>query len=216
MFLPIVLALLAIVQLVAKGHRNVNLCTTTCAWATAIGTSEGLTQLLKIYVHRRRPNFVALCGFKGGQCTNGDAYILEASLSFPSGHSSLTACGMTFLTLAVASQILASHSNVSSFRRRWLVPLIALAAFCYTLFVGTSRIVDCWHHPSDVLAGWLLGAISSAASFHVWYPPLWLPSVGTPWSVLLKQDLVVAPSSGSVLPLQYSLNNNTKEESFQE
>lgn len=215
-WLPIVVALA-----VASRTRE-TLRTTVCAWATSIGTSEGLTQIFKIYVRRRRPNFMDLCGYETGQCTNSDDHIIEANLSFPSGHSSLSACGMTFLTLAVLSQLLfMQHQRVSkqssSLQLRWYAPLVTLAAFTYTLFVGTSRIVDYWHFPSDVLAGWCLGGLTSAACFHIWFPPLWHERVGMPWSSLLSPSRRmipdVSPPSGS---LMIPLGSFVKEESLQE
>jgi membrane-associated phospholipid phosphatase len=194
--------------------RANNLRTTFCAWATAIGTSEALTHTFKVYVQRRRPNFIALCGFKDGTCTADRYLVTDANLSFPSGHSSLAACGMTFLTLTVASQLLLLASTTAPrLRVRWLVAATALSAFVFTIFVGTSRIVDHWHHPSDVLAGWLLGSAVSAGSFHVWYPPLWHAHVGRPWSVVLGETrATISSSSSSTLPR----TTNPKLPSFHE
>lgn len=203
--------------------RAACLRTTVCAWATAIGTSEGLTQILKLYVQRRRPNFIALCEFtytfgKGGHCTADDMDILEANLSFPSGHSSLAACGMTFLTLAVLSQLLSNNCTLLLPRpvRRWSCALVALGAFCYTLFVGTSRIVDNWHHPSDVLAGWLLGSLSSVGTFQFWFPPIWHSSAGVPWTVMMGKDSLVSVSSSGNLLLPRTSVVSTKGPSFHE
>ena len=178
--------------------------------------------MFKIYVQRRRPNFIALCGLENGRCTNSDAHIVEANLSFPSGHSSLTACGMAVLTLAVVNQVLVTPA-LSRHTKRWCCAGVALLALTWTMFVGTSRIVDQWHHPSDVLAGWLLGAVCAVGCFHVWYPPLWHPTqAGIPWSVVFQQQdgsnslpttLGSPPSSGSIRLLP---SWSAKDESFQE
>jgi membrane-associated phospholipid phosphatase len=213
---PLVVALLLAFRSGRKDPslRATSILTTICAWATAIGTSEGLTHTFKVYVQRRRPNFLALCGFRDGLCTANRYSVTDANLSFPSGHSSLAACGMTFLTLAVASQLLLlANTTAPRLPVRWLVASTALSAFSFTLFVGTSRIVDHWHHPSDVLAGWLLGSAVSVASFHVWYPPLWHAHAGRPWSVVLRETrATISSSSSSILPR----TTNPKLPSFHE
>uniref|UniRef100_A0A7S3L3Y1 Phosphatidic acid phosphatase type 2/haloperoxidase domain-containing protein n=1 Tax=Amphora coffeiformis TaxID=265554 RepID=A0A7S3L3Y1_9STRA len=220
-WLPLLATLFVITRLPTT-DRAASLRTNLCYFSTALGLSEGLTQMLKIYVQRRRPNFIALCGFENGQCTNSEAHIVEANLSFPSGHSSLTACGCTFLTMALANHILATPA-LSRQIKRWSCVGITILAFGYTCYVGTSRIVDHWHHPSDVVAGWWLGSLSAMIFFHVWYPPLWhLHHVGIPWSVVLRRQdgnnnnsaLATAPSSGTLLLLPRT--STVKEESFQE
>jgi undecaprenyl-diphosphatase len=70
------------------------------------------------------------------------------SASFPSGHSTLAAA--TFLTLAVL--IAALEPN-----RATKVMVFALA-IALVLAIGVSRVYLGVHWPSDVLAGWCLGA----------------------------------------------------------
>ena len=70
------------------------------------------------------------------------------SASFPSGHSMMAA--VTWLTLAV---MLARVET----RRRMKVYWLALAAVV-TVAVGVSRVYLGVHWPSDVAAGWTLGA----------------------------------------------------------
>ena len=71
-----------------------------------------------------------------------------ATASFPSGHSMMAA--VTYLTLAV---MLARTEK----RRRIRAFLVIMAALLAAL-VGTSRVYLGVHWPSDVLAGWSLGA----------------------------------------------------------
>jgi len=61
--------------------------------------------------------------------------------------------------------------------------LASVLPWGWALFVGASRIVDQWHHPSDVLAGLLLGGLTSTVAYHAWYPPAWSPDAGVPWSL---------------------------------
>lgn len=72
-----------------------------------------------------------------------DIYDIAAQgYSFPSGHS--TNAVTAFASLAI------------NLRKRW----VTVIAIVIPLLTGISRIVVGAHYPTDVLAGWLLGAIS--------------------------------------------------------
>jgi len=77
------------------------------------------------------------------------------SASFPSGHSTLSAA--TFLTLAVL--IASLEPNRAT---KWLVFVLAGAL---VLGIGISRVYLAVHWPSDVLAGWSLGAAWALAAW---------------------------------------------------
>ncbi len=135
-----------------------------------IGLSEGTTQLLKIYVLRRRPNFYALCQFnpETKACTGTFDKILEAQMSFPSGHSSLSFCGMTFLSLYLQDQIVPTSVKPTSLSPSCIMlnKVVCLLPYAWALFVAASRVHDFWHFASDVIAGSLLG---TWASWWVWH-----------------------------------------------
>jgi undecaprenyl-diphosphatase len=102
---------------------------------TVIGASI-LTQTLKSAYARPRPELVP--GLTG---------VLHAS--FPSGHSSGAAA--VYLTLG---------SLVARVQRRRAIEVYVLAlAILLTLLVGFSRVYLGVHYPSDVVAGWILGAV---------------------------------------------------------
>ncbi|GGM21577.1 phosphatase PAP2 family protein [Deinococcus aerophilus] len=69
--------------------------------------------------------------------------VAASGLAYPSGHSTLAAALGTLLSAA-------------AWRTRWRWPVLALAAL-YAGLMGAARVVLGVHHPSDVLAGWLLG-----------------------------------------------------------
>jgi hypothetical protein len=73
----------------------------TCVVLVGIGISEFVNQTAKFYVGRLRPNFYAMCGFDASSlaCTNGFEMEMEARMSFPSGHSSLSFAGAVCLVL---------------------------------------------------------------------------------------------------------------------
>jgi len=177
-----------------------------CGFVATIGLSEGATQLLKLYMQRRRPNFYALCAFDKvtRTCTAAEHRIQEAQFSFPSGHSSLSNSAMTFLVwyglgklcwavqqqqqqqsspLPLSSPSSNSNSGVLiSSSKRVQALLTCCVPWGWAVFVAASRVADTWHHPSDVVAGLMLGFTVSTIMYHVWYPPAGTMWSGMPWS----------------------------------
>ena len=100
------------------------------------------SDLGKAFYERPRPDLVP-----------HGAYVYSAS--FPSGHSTLSAA--TYLTLAM---LVASLET----RRRTKVLAYSLAA-ALVVAVGFSRVYLGVHWPSDVLAGWCLGATWALAAW---------------------------------------------------
>jgi undecaprenyl-diphosphatase len=85
--------------------------------------------------------------------------------SFPSGHATLSAA--TYLTLGVLLARL-------ELRRRAKLYFLGLAVIL-TALVGASRVYLGVHWPTDVLAGWSVGA---AWAMGVWLVALWLQRRG--------------------------------------
>lgn len=83
------------------------------------------------------------------------------SASFPSGHSTLSAA--TFLTLAVLVSSLEAKRRAKA--------LVYALAFTILAAVGLSRVYLGVHWPTDVLAGWCLGA---AWAFLAWVVLRWI------------------------------------------
>lgn len=152
---------------------------------TTLGLSETMTQMLKVIITRRRPNFYALCKFDAvtRTCTNSDFWNCEGQFSFPSGHSSLAMCSSTFLSLFLVSHML--HRPRRRCGRRLYIATIVATLLGWALYVAATRLVDHYHHYDDVLAGLLLGLGVANLCFHWFFPPLWHAHVGIPWSILL-------------------------------
>lgn len=90
---------------------------------------------LKLVYDRQRPTVVT-------------HLMLETSLSLPSGHAMMSM--MVYLTLA---GIAASRTSNRGQKVFYFTLAIVLA-----LLIGATRVYLGVHHPSDVLAGWLIGA----------------------------------------------------------
>ena len=122
------------------------------AWILAgtVLAAQGSSEVLKSFYDRPRPSLVP-----------HHSYIY--SQSFPSGHSALAAA--VFLTLAT---LIASVEKRPSSKI-----LIYVLAVVTTIGVGFTRVYLGVHWPSDVLAGWSLGA---TWAFAAWIVLEWMRS----------------------------------------
>ena len=185
LFRTCVMLPLGIVALVYLRSRSWN-----CAMAsvsgllTAIGICEVWTHVLKHYVLRRRPNFYALCGWEGTGCNGLPKKVLESQLSFPSGHSSISWCGMTFLVLVLLGKLQLSRLHGGQGWRQWVTWLVCLLPWSWSSYVATSRIADNWHHASDVIAGIWLGILCATISYHSIFPHIFAMDSGISYAEL--------------------------------
>jgi undecaprenyl-diphosphatase len=127
----------------------------------AVVSSEGLKHLYG----RPRPDLVP-----------HGSYVYSAS--FPSGHSTLSAA--TFLTLAMLIASLEPNRGTKA--------MVFVLAGLLILAIGFSRVYLGVHWPSDVLAGWCLGAAWALGA----------------WTLLLqvggRGDVVEKPEPGKAAP----------------
>jgi undecaprenyl-diphosphatase len=112
----------------------------------AVVSGTVASALLKLGFDRPRPDLVA--------------HLSHAqSSSFPSGHAMLSA--VTYLTLGVLL------ARVHKTRRTKII--VMTYAITLTLLIGASRVYLGVHWPTDVLAGWALGAAWAA----LWWLLAW-------------------------------------------
>ncbi len=118
----------------------------------SVGGGTALSSILKDMVGRARPDLVP----------HGDIVV---TASFPSGHAMLSA--VVYLTLgALLAQFVAGR-RVRAYFLVW--------AMLLTLLIGASRVYLAVHWPTDVLAGWCLGAAWAALC---WILAQWLQRRG--------------------------------------
>lgn len=125
-----VLVLLLVVPLWLRKHRRAAVFAVLAVVATTL-----LATVLRALVGRDRPPWQ----YPGGRLTSG---------SFPSGHAA-TAAALAGVVIVLAFMLV---------RRASLRRAICAAAVLVAFLVGLDRVLLGRHYPTDVLAGWLLGA----------------------------------------------------------
>ncbi|XP_035254422.1 phosphatidic acid phosphatase type 2D [Anguilla anguilla] len=129
---------------------------------------QSLTNMAKLSIGRLRPHFLSACKvtYASLNCTPGtyvpkvncqetDQRILdEARKSFFSGHASFAMYTMLYLAFYLQARF--------SWRgARLLRPLLQFLLVLLAMYTGLSRISDYQHHPTDVLTGFLQGALTA-------------------------------------------------------
>ena len=145
-----------------------------------LGT-DAVTNTIKVLVLRPRPNFLAYCNYKGyydamqsgnysaynhattagvvGSTANclSQSHFPDAVLSFPSGHSSTSWAGMTFISLLLKYAI----EQHEPFRLLSWHGAVFIAPLYLSAWVSITRIQDYYHHEDDCMMGAFIGATTS-------------------------------------------------------
>ncbi|KAK4747519.1 hypothetical protein SAY87_014105 [Trapa incisa] len=134
-----------------------------------------ITNAIKNAVGRPRPDFFWRC-FPDGKdvydrfgnviCHGKDNVVHEGYRSFPSGHTSGSFAGLTFLSLYLAGKMQA-FDHRGHIAKLCIVFLPLLLAS----LIGISRVDDYWHHWQDVFAGGLLGLVVAVFCYLHFFPP---------------------------------------------
>lgn len=109
--------------------------------------NAAVTCTLKVLVSRLRPDFLERCMYVNGVCTGDKDVVLNGRKSFPSGHTSVIFCGVSWM--------IASVKKIVRAKAVCLALQILLASFA--IFVGWSRVYDYKHFLSDVIFGFVIG-----------------------------------------------------------
>lgn len=168
-----------------SGDAHASLCTLFIA----VGCSELLTDLIKLYCGRFRPNFYNMCGFDSntkecqeGQDNNVNWHRLhDARKSFPSGHASVAFSSMLVLSLYLAGRvgIQRQPSRAAPSMNVKLHYMLAWTPMLVAFFIAASRVHDFYHHPADVVGGALIGGVCAVMAHGMWYVmtmimPFWI------------------------------------------
>eukprot|EP00201_Polytomella_parva_P008743 CAMPEP_0175052716 /NCGR_PEP_ID=MMETSP0052_2-20121109/8513_1 /TAXON_ID=51329 ORGANISM="Polytomella parva, Strain SAG 63-3" /NCGR_SAMPLE_ID=MMETSP0052_2 /ASSEMBLY_ACC=CAM_ASM_000194 /LENGTH=611 /DNA_ID=CAMNT_0016317149 /DNA_START=192 /DNA_END=2027 /DNA_ORIENTATION=- len=75
--------------------------------------------------------------------------------------------------------------------------LVSLSPALGAVAVGITRIVDYWHHPSDVLAGLLIGFLIAYLSYRLEFPPVTSPYCHLPTTRIMTSTFCAAGGGDS-------------------
>ncbi|KAI9320217.1 phosphatidic acid phosphatase type 2/haloperoxidase [Dichotomocladium elegans] len=140
-----------------------------------------LTTVIKITVGRPRPDFIDRCQPSPGAvdpvlglsdytiCTTpADSHLMiDGFKSFPSGHSSFSFAGLSYLAFYIAGKIQMFDERGHTYKGfLFAFPIIG------ALLVAISRTSDYRHHWQDVFVGSLLGIACAYFSYRQYYPVL--------------------------------------------
>ncbi|XP_026168903.1 phospholipid phosphatase 3-like isoform X1 [Mastacembelus armatus] len=126
--------------------------------------SQSFTDIAKVSVGRLRPHFLDVCkpDFSTINCSLGyitdyhcqgpESKVQEARKSFFSGHASFSMYTMLYLVFYL-------QSRFTWHGARLLRPLTQFTLIMMSFYTGLSRVSDHKHHPTDVLAGFVQGAL---------------------------------------------------------
>ena len=126
----ILFATIVIVGLLAGGRHWRG----AAALALSVLATQAVVQALKLWVARPRPE--------------GNGALADPSgFSFPSAHSA-SAMALYLMLALIAAGLLRRHLRTAAY----------VAAGAVVILVGISRVYLGAHYPTDVVAGWLIGA----------------------------------------------------------
>jgi len=160
------------------------------AFIESMAMTIAFTEFLKNFVGRKRPNFFAMCNYRGYRdavtsgnftsyntlttygalgnmenCLETDPSILaDSQYSFPSGHSSSSFCALVFCALVAMNTL--KHWS----RRHNMLKGIMVCLFIWSAAViAGTRPRDYWHNFDDILAGAVIGTVMAVFVFYLNY-----------------------------------------------
>jgi diacylglycerol diphosphate phosphatase / phosphatidate phosphatase len=198
--LPLILLLVLGICSGPSGDAHAGLC----VYFLAVGMNSFVTDMMKNYCGKLRPNFYQMCAFDADTkaCAND---VVNAHLSFPSGHSSLSFCAMTIISLYLLGKVglHRMHTpgmtiNYPSLKTKLLAWLAFALPFGVAVFVAASRVHDYYHHPADIVTGAAIGMVCAHFATSLWYPSIYSNGAGYPLHYIFGKDQLFPTSTESV------------------
>lgn len=156
----------------------------------AVFLTSVVTDVLKNFFGRLRPDFLARCVPKPGTptdvlvlakdvcTTTKHGRLLDGFRTTPSGHSSLSFAGLGYLSLWLSGQLVVASPAVGS----WRVVVAWIPAFGAAL-IALSRTMDYRHHFVDVTIGSALGMTIATVIYRQYFPAISDRKSYEPWAV---------------------------------
>lgn len=175
-------------------------------------TTSVTTDILKNFIGRHRPDFLARCVpkddapldvmvFAKDVCTTDNLdRLMDGFRTTPSGHSSLSFAGLGFLSLWLSGQLIIKHHKLGAWRS-----IIAWIPCFGASLIALSRTEDYRHHFVDVIIGSVLGFSIAYWGYFRYFPPLTHPKAYEP-------ILIIDETDGAKDPYGYDTLDTSQEE----
>lgn len=156
------------------------------------------TDILKNWIGKPRPDFIARCGPSSGTpsdifvgidvCTAplGKLVLKDGMRSTPSGHSSISFSAFGYLSLWILGQLKGTHRFQPIYKI-----LLALMPILLAFYVALSRTQDYRHHFIDIILGGLIGQSFALILYCRYFPAVWHQDSDKPHD---EHDSMVLPS----------------------
>jgi len=199
-FIVVVLSLVSYAwKLKSRDWRLLDPIHGVMVYLMALALTIIITYSIKAYSAGLRPCYFAMCNYKGyhdalltgnftdyfsqtspdtigdfSHCLETNPKLLDESRSsFPSGHASLSTVAFAFMALIVTNILTAINARLDVLK----APIIVLFLFP-AFIISVQRTKEYYHHYADILAGFVIGLCSAAAthSFAYIYSTIYDPT----------------------------------------
>lgn len=176
---PLLVAAVMIAIFGDPKHRIYLVYISVLGLSLSVSFSALLTNFVKNWIGRLRPDFLVRCQPKKGLpidtlfyasevCTSKHTDILlDGFRATPSGHSSQSFAGLGYFYLWLCGQLLTESQTTSLWRKIFsFIPLLGAS------LIALSRTQDYRHHFVDVILGSILGYAIGYFTYHRFFPPI--------------------------------------------
>ncbi|CDK24818.1 unnamed protein product [Kuraishia capsulata CBS 1993] len=193
---PLICISASVLLLTPKQHKVHVWYITIVGLGVTITTNSLVTDVLKNWVGRCRPDFLARCIPKEDAvkdtlylakdiCTQTDhSLLMDGFRTTPSGHSSGSFSGLGYLTFWLCGQLTVFKNRTSA----WRIILAGLPTLL-AAYIALSRTQDYRHHFVDILLGSLLGSIMAWWGYRRYYPELTSGYCYEPYTIIDEKKL---------------------------
>lgn len=145
----------------------------------SVFTTSIVTDILKNFIGRHRPDFLARCMPKDDApidvlvtakevCTTDNiGRLMDGFRTTPSGHSSISFAGLGYTALWLNGQLITRHYTLGAWRS-----IVACSPYLGASLIALSRTEDYRHHFVDIILGSILGIVIGLWSYFRYFPKL--------------------------------------------
>lgn len=177
--IPLILIIVIGLIVNVPGYKVYDTYAAALGLLIAVAVTSTTTDILKNFIGRCRPDFLARCIPRAGTplntwvlaqdvCTTTNIdRLMDGFRTTPSGHSSLSFAGLLYFSLWLAGQLAVTHELVGAWRS------VVASIPCFgAAYIAFSRTQDYRHHFVDVFIGSFIGCAIGAWAYFRGFPSL--------------------------------------------